>query len=138
MIPAMKVMFRGAKSILGGGGSPPMRLVIKSWNAGPVIAHYQNVMARRSRAAGEHLAARVRHNISRPGSPGSPSAPGQYPHLVSGELHGSVFTEPSSTGVEILVGARAKHAPHVEKLRPFISRTLQEEWDTVRRIMTGR
>jgi hypothetical protein len=86
--------------------------------------------------AADYMAQKVRANLSVPGP--EASAPGQYPHLQSGELRASIAVYVDRGSLTCEVVAEAEHAPYVEAARPFLQRTLDEEGDEVLRIATER
>jgi hypothetical protein len=86
--------------------------------------------------AADYLAQKVRTNLSVPGP--EASAPGQFPHLQSGELRASIAVYADRRSLTCEVVAEAEHAEYVEKARPFLQRTLDEEGDEVLRIATER
>ena len=100
-----------------------------------VIRSVERQAMKRLERAGHAVAAQVRDNISTAGPPHS--LPGDYPHTISGELRDNIFIDVDRRGMTVTIGARAEHAEHVERIRPFLSRTLAEMGPEVRRIMEG-
>jgi hypothetical protein len=94
---------------------------------GMADAAFENVID-----AAEHLRARIRKNISTPGPPHS--VPGSYPHLITGNLQASVSVYPNRRQRTVQVIAEADYAGHVEKIRPFMERTFNEELGTMKSI----
>lgn len=79
------------------------------------------------------VAQRVRENISASGPPHS--APGEYPRRITGELQASVGHSVDPVRLEAAIYADAEHAPHVEKIRPFLLRTMAEMRSYIQRRM---
>lgn len=72
------------------------------------------------------------------GTPGPPhSTPGQYPRTITGELQESAGSEVDESRLTATVYADAPHAPYVEDMRPFLSRTLREMKPAIRAKLTG-
>lgn len=96
----------------------------------------RSVRARAERAivaGAQYIARRVRENISTPGPPAS--APGEYPHVDTGELLASI--EVRGTGMQRTVVATADHAEQVEQSREFMQRTYRENRKRLREIVFG-
>jgi len=88
------------------------------------------------RRAGDHLADSIRSNISTPGP--EASVPGDFPHRQSGDLQGSIRVYANRKTQTVAVVAEAPHAEIVEKMRPFMTRTLIEQMPEIERICTTR
>lgn len=89
-----------------------------------------DAVAKRADRAANKLASAVRRNISTPGP--EPSEPGEYPHKQSGELKSSVkVTRRNQYRIDVSVDA--PHAEYVEAIRPFLSRTVNEMFNALRR-----
>ncbi len=86
--------------------------------------------------AADYLANRIRRNISHPGPPHS--TPGEFPHMVSGALEASIHVYPDRKNKTVQIVAEAEHAGYVEKMRPFMQRTYEEEQHNIAAIAVGR
>lgn len=93
-------------------------------------------------AAGEYLVAKCQEKISTPNFDGkNPSAPGDPPHLVTGELQESIGYVVVGDGLQLT--ASAEHGAYLEfgtsKLaaRPFLRPTMQEEAGKVLEILAS-
>jgi len=83
--------------------------------------------------AGFFLANKIRENISDQGPPHS--SPGEYPKSITGELRDSAFVSVDEINMRVTVEMKADHAIHVENIRPFVSRTFEENADEVEKII---
>lgn len=84
-------------------------------------------------AGGNFLADRTRDNIDTPSPPAS--APGEFPHLQSGELHDSIRVEMNRRKKTVEVTAAAEHAAIVESTRPYLRLTYLQNKSRLRRIV---
>lgn len=110
--------------------------VSMKWYGDSVTREIREDLKVRLVAAGDYLVAQVQANIAEPGPPHS--APGDFPHKVSGELSESVSAKFDRRSMSVTVTASAEHAPFVEDSRPFLRRTLRESRSAIRGIMLGR
>ena len=92
--------------------------------------------------AAEAIRATMIRNISTPTRTAGPSAPGEPPHVDTGTLRKSIFSEVH--GDEIIVGSTAKHSVYLEvgtsrmAARPFMKKSLWDAYEKVKKILFGR
>lgn len=94
------------------------------WNGDAYSRAVENATSRRLAAVGEILVDVVRDNIDTPAPPHS--HPGEYPHKDTGRLYESVRSTHSRRELRTRVEARTPYAEHVEEIRPYLRRTVQE------------
>jgi len=85
-------------------------------------------------AAARFLRDKVQDNISLEGPPHS--TPGEFPRYISGELQASLQYDVDRDAMTARVFATAPHAAIVEEMRPYLSRTLEENREEVTAILT--
>jgi hypothetical protein len=102
-----------------------------AWRERPVRTAAEKRLVRRMHAGGIALAKIIQSNISTPGP--SHSFPGQYPHRISGRLHASIHVR--VVGMDVQIVARVPHAKYVERTRPFMRRSLEENRAYVKRVI---
>ncbi len=124
----------------------PVQMTIRFFRPEAVHARVDAGMASAGEQAGQALADHVRMKLSRPNPLGTtPSAPGEPPARVSGELMDSVAYEVADTGkgVSVMVGAAASYALALEygtrrmAPRPFLRPALAEMEEEIARIFYG-
>lgn len=108
------------------------------WFGGRVAADLTDEMNRRLRLVGEMLASQVRRNISISTRSQGPSVPGEFPHADTGNLRKSVTYDHKPKENSVEVGTPVEYARPLEKEldRSFLERTLHEELDRVKAILT--
>lgn len=92
------------------------------WRDRQVRTEAERKLVRRLRVAGSKLTEIIRANIGVPGPPHS--SPGQYPRRISGRLQSGVSVR--VIGMDVQVVTKAPYARHIERIRPFMRRTLDE------------
>lgn len=92
--------------------------------------------AARLRVVGAAIASRIQANIGKQYPPAS--RPGQYPAKRTGQLQRSIVSivDPNAPAVHIY--ATAPHAHPVEKIRPFMHRSLREMEPEIGRIFLSQ
>ena len=79
---------------------------------------------------GGELSWLIQHNIGIQGPPRS--TPDEFPRMDTRELHNEVTWW--IDGESVFVTSLAPHTPFVENIRPFLVRTLEEEFGTLQRV----
>jgi len=97
------------------------------------LRRFHEEMESRLHKATETLAREVRSNIAATGGEND-----GFPRQDTGELHSSIETKVVGSELRGYVYSDAEHAPHVERVRPFLSRTFNEIKGTLKSIFTGR
>lgn len=82
------------------------------------------------------LAGKIRDNIDIPSPPAS--APGEYPHADTFELHDRVRVEVDRRRKTCHVTSEAEHSAVVEESRPFLRRTYLENKSALRRAVLAK
>lgn len=106
-----------------------------TWYSDELTQEVKDGANRGLKKAVEHLKERLVSNVGTLGPPRS--LPGGFPHIDSGELHGSFKTKQNKRKLTARVGTNVEHAHYLEfgtenmAPRPFLNRTLQEEKDAV-------
>lgn len=106
------------------------------WYGDQVRQAIRERMRVRLHRAAQAVAQKIRENIGTPAPPHS--APGEFPHVVSGELLRSVGVETDKNSLTSRIVVTADHASEVEEKRPFLRRTLREMRPALRRILLRR
>jgi hypothetical protein len=112
------------------------------WYGEQLLSGLRKVVSGRLDDAGAMVAERMRQNVSVPAPPHS--APGEYPHLVSGELRAKIFVRREFLGMRTVVGCDDPKALWLEfgtrymAARPFIKRSWLEMEQKVRSHVTLR
>lgn len=106
------------------------------WHEKGVETRAAGIANERLRQAAEFLADAVQANIGTPGPPHS--VPGEYPHMITGQLHGGIRVTSAPGGYGYQVRSTAPHSKPVEAIRPFLERTFRENRSRVRAIILGR
>ena len=96
-------------------------------------------------AAATYLKAKTQRNVSIPTAAYGPSKPGEYPHVglttkkhAGGLLRRSIFLRPRKDQLACDVGTKLVYGIHWEVTnRPYIRRTLAENFNMVRGILDG-
>lgn len=109
--------------------------VSMKWHGPRIERGIRSELESRLDACGDALATQTQVNIAAVGPPAS--APGQYPHRISGELQESVGYRLNRRDLAVTVTASAEHAKYVESMRPFLRRTFREMRSKLRAIMLG-
>lgn len=116
------------------------------WNGDHIVAQVEAEMERRLDAAAFYLQARMKENLSTEGAGmdargrliygANPSKPGEFPHVQTGRLRGSIAIE--RTQLKRRIGTNVVYGRPLELSmdRAFASRTLAEEHDVIQRILT--
>lgn len=103
------------------------------WYGDEVSRAVREAMKMRLDVAARTVARQVQENIGTPAPPHS--VPGQFPHLVSGDLQKSVRVETDKRSLTVRIVADSDHAEAVEASRPFLRRTLREMRTRLRAIL---
>ncbi len=107
------------------------------WYGGQVAKELDDEMQRRLRLVGEMLRSKIVRNLSTPGP--EHSAPGEFPHAITGNLRKSVVYEHKPRENVVEVGTSVEYANRLENEldRSFLRRTLEEELSRVESILTA-
>ncbi len=119
-----------------------MAVTIK-WNGPRVMRQVEAEAVRRLAMATAHVVVKVKENISTSSQRGAnPSDPGELPHADLGTLRNSIRGEVSARRLRGRVGTNLFYARFLElstknmAARPFLRRTLNEQKQRVRRILS--
>jgi hypothetical protein len=110
-------------------------------NSRAFLKDFEAVIDRRMDRVAEELVEKMKQNVSQPGP--EPSAPGEFPHMQSGEFEESFFWQRDTQGGRI-VGSSSDHALVLERgssrmaARPTIERTLRQMWGRIQAVLAGR
>lgn len=105
------------------------------WYGDKVMAKVLDLAAKRANRVAQKLANAIRQNISTPGP--DPSEPGQFPHRQSGELiDGIKVIQRNQYRFDVV--STADHAGIVEETRPYFERTINEQFEMLRRTAEGK
>jgi len=106
---------------------------------GPVRRRIDRACDRNAQRAAEELLERTVRNITTSHAPPH-SRPGSFPATETGDLAASGRVEEmhEPDGQYAAVVFDASHARHVERLRPFLSRTAEEERGSIARELSRR
>ncbi len=108
------------------------------WHGDKVTKEVKDLAWQRVMGAATFLKSRIVRNVSVPTRAAGPSAPGEYPHVITGTLRRSVFQRPNKADVSVDVGTKLVYGIHWElTTRPYILRTYKEEWPQIRAILDG-
>jgi hypothetical protein len=92
------------------------------WKLRPAEYLIRREIANRLDDAGKVALRQLRKNLSTPFPPAS--MPGEFPHRRTGELQRRTRYTVNRSKLTLSLYADAKHAPFVEKTRPFLTRSL--------------
>ena len=119
-----------------------MAVTVK-WNGDRFMRQVQAEAVRRLAMATAHVVVKVKENISTSSQRGAnPSDPGEFPHANLGTLRNSIRGEVNARRLRGRVGSNLFYSKFLEigtkfmAARPFLRRTLNEQRQRVRRILS--
>lgn len=112
------------------------------WYGDKVLSKWENEMNKRLKRAAIFLKGQIQKNISTGAPPHS--APGEFPHVVTGELRRSIAWTVDDSRHFARVGTNKRYAAYLTKgtrymaPREFLERTLKENKGVIARLLVGK
>jgi len=122
------------------------RVKITEWNSDAMLKVMNQRMRAGAQTVGQQVSGRAKNLVSRPNPGGvNPSAPGEPPKLVTGQLRNSIDyrVDTSANSVTVTVQAAAPYAGYLEfgtvkmAARPFLRPAFEESKGSILRILVG-
>lgn len=112
------------------------------WYGAKIMKGLEKEFYKRLRIVGARLERVTKQNLSIPGRTAGPSAPGEFPHLQTGDLRKSIFHEVVLARKVVILGTTMRHGLFLEigtskmAARPFLRKTVTEERAAIDKLFT--